>query len=95
MEQDEAEYYAMTDHHSKMEHMGPECDTAPDPLVINRRGKPYEYLKTVSIDIENPAIVVGWYEDRVIRAVALINDSIGELPEPPEFLQLQGHLTPL
>eukprot|EP00428_Durinskia_dybowskii_P084883 CAMPEP_0170437480 /NCGR_PEP_ID=MMETSP0117_2-20130122/44707_1 /TAXON_ID=400756 /ORGANISM="Durinskia baltica, Strain CSIRO CS-38" /LENGTH=158 /DNA_ID=CAMNT_0010697605 /DNA_START=50 /DNA_END=522 /DNA_ORIENTATION=+ len=94
MEQDEAEYYAMTDNHSMKEQDGPEFEGVPDPLVIHKRGKPFEYLKTVSIDIENPALVVGWFEDRVLRVVAFINDMRGVLPEPPEFLNLDQQLTP-
>ena len=64
-----------------------------NPLVINKRGR--SYLKNVPIDGDNPALLVGWYDDRVTAIVDIINSSTHKLPPPPTFLPLEEKLTPL
>lgn len=64
-----------------------------NPLVMNKRGR--SYLKNVPIDGDNPALLVGWYDERVAAIVDIINNSTHKLPPPPGFLPLDEKLTPL
>jgi len=71
----------------------PEVNPVFDPLVINKRGR--SYLQNVPIDSDNPALLIGWYDDRVAIFVDIINNSSGSLPPVPDFLDLDEELTPL
>ena len=71
----------------------PEVNPTFDPLVINKRGR--SYLQNVPIDTDNPALLIGWYDDRVAAFVDIINSSSGSLPALPDFLDLDEKLTPL
>ena len=64
-----------------------------ETLVINKRGR--AYLKNVSINAENPALVIGWYDDRIDLAVQYIIKHRSSLPKPPEFLDISEELTAL
>lgn len=71
---------------------GPEVATI-EQLVITRKGR--EHLKSVPIDADHAALIVGWYEDRVKSFVSFINEHYDELPDPPPYLDHESDLTPL
>lgn len=64
-----------------------------EPLVINKRGR--SYLKNVSVDADNPALLIGWYDDRVDEFVHIIVKNISHLPKPPPFLKIGEELSSL
>jgi hypothetical protein len=72
-----------------------ECPEVPfdEPLVIRRMGR--SFLQNVTIDSDNPALLVGWYDERVKKVVNLINEQIDDLPDPPPYFNLDEELTVL
>lgn len=64
-----------------------------EPLVINKRGR--SYLKNVAINAENPALLIGWYDDRVEEFVDAIKKLKSRLPLSPDFLDIDDELTSL